>query len=348
MSECTCTTCVGQNTSILSVGTEWSLRDYLGAVAVRTNIGRMNYMVKPGLYAIGKPGTEATVFVTSNYKLTFDHVRRALKGIDAWLLVLDTHGVNVWCAAGKGTFSTDELCRRIEATGLDKVVTQRRLVLPQLGAVGISAHEVAERSGFTVSYGPVRARDIPAWIDAGGKKDEAMRTVTFSLVDRLVLIPVEITNAKNHALIMLAVAMVLAIIQCKGLAGLAPTFAGYATQLIGALLAGGILVPALLPWLPTKSFSIKGVFAGLAWIAAMALAAAGHSGNPFWTAFSGGWTLTGAFLTSAAIAAYTGLNFTGATVYTSQTGTMLETKCALPLIGASAAIGLVLQIIGAL
>jgi hypothetical protein len=348
MSETTCTQCTCQSAPITSVGTEWNLGDYLGAVAVRTNIGRMNYKVKPGLYAIGKPDAEATVFVTSNYKLTFDHVRRALNGFDTWLLVMDTNGVNVWCAAGKGTFSTDELCRRIEATGLSKVVTHRRVILPQLGAVGVSAHEVAKRSGFSVIYGPVRAKDIPAWLAAGGKKDEAMRTVTFGLIDRLVLIPVELTNAKNHILILLAVAMMLAIIQCKGLAGLAPTLAGYAAQLIGALFAGGILVPALLPWLPTKAFSVKGAFAGLTWMAAMALMAVGGAGNPFWSAFTGVWTLSGAFLASATIAAYTGLNFTGATVYTSQTGTMMETRRALPLIAGAAAIGLALQVVGAL
>ena len=37
--------------------------------------------------------------------MTVDLVRGDLAGVDAWLLVLETYGVNVWCAAGKGTFS---------------------------------------------------------------------------------------------------------------------------------------------------------------------------------------------------------------------------------------------------
>jgi hypothetical protein len=349
MSECTfAKTCSCQRDTVTPTGTEWSLKDYLGAVAVRTNIGRMNYKVKPGLYTIGKPDSNASVFVTSNYKLTFDHVRRALSGIDAWVLVLDTNGVNVWCAAGKGLFSTEELCRQIELTRLAERVSHKRLILPQLGAVGVSAPQVAEKSGFTVIYGPVRARDIPAWLAAGRKKDEAMRTVCFNLIDRLVLIPVEITNARNIALILLAIATMLAIVRCGGLPGLVPTFAGYAVQFLGALLAGATIVTALLPYLPTKSFSIKGATVGMAWAAVMALIAANHAGNAFWNAFSGGWTVAGALLTSSAIAAYTALNFTGATVFTSQSGTLLETKRALPLIGATAIAGLVLQIIGAL
>ncbi len=73
-------------------------------------------------------------------------------------------GVNVWCAAGEGTFGTDELVRRIEACQLNEVVSQRQLILPQLGAPGIAAHEVRKRSGFKVEYGPVRAADLPEYL----------------------------------------------------------------------------------------------------------------------------------------------------------------------------------------
>jgi hypothetical protein len=145
-----------------AVETDWALTDWLGALSVRLDIGRMNYRVSPGLYSVGHPDATAPVFVTANYKLSFDHLRRALRGLGAWLLVLDTDGVNVWCAAGKGTFSTEELCRRIESTGLGSVVSHRRLILPQLGASGVAAHTVAKATGFTVVFGPVRAEDIPA------------------------------------------------------------------------------------------------------------------------------------------------------------------------------------------
>jgi CO dehydrogenase/acetyl-CoA synthase gamma subunit (corrinoid Fe-S protein) len=73
-------------------------------------------------------------------------------------LILDTKGINVWCAAGKGTFGTDELVSRISKTGLSKIILHRKLVLPQLGAPGVSAHEVTKQTGFSVVYGPVRRR----------------------------------------------------------------------------------------------------------------------------------------------------------------------------------------------
>jgi len=65
---------------------------------------RMSYAISPGLYAVGNPTKESDVFVSANYKLSFDVLRRELKGFNAWILVLDTKGINVWCAAGKGTF----------------------------------------------------------------------------------------------------------------------------------------------------------------------------------------------------------------------------------------------------
>jgi CO dehydrogenase/acetyl-CoA synthase gamma subunit (corrinoid Fe-S protein) len=70
--------------------------------------------VNPGLYSIGAPDETAPVYVTANYTLSFDALRSALIEIDGYILVLDTLSVNVWCAAGKGTFGTEELVNRIE------------------------------------------------------------------------------------------------------------------------------------------------------------------------------------------------------------------------------------------
>ena len=145
----------------------WTRRDRLGTVKVRWGVGRMRYAVAPGLYAVGRPGANAPVLVTANYKLTFDVLRRAIAGLDAWILALDTKGVNVWCAAGKGTFGTAELAHRVEASRLDSVVRHRRLVVPQLGAPSVAAHEVTRRVGFDVVWGPVMAENLPSFLAAG-------------------------------------------------------------------------------------------------------------------------------------------------------------------------------------
>jgi hypothetical protein len=202
-----------------------NFRDHLGTVMVRLSLRRKNYMIRPGIYATGNPSETSDVFVTGNYKLSFDHLRKNLAGRNAWILVLDTKGINVWCAAGKGTFGTLELVRRIKSTRLSSLVTHRRIIVPQLGAVGISAHEVKTLTGdsssaspavnentgkritmagadfridtgFRVVYGPVRAADIGRFIENGYVSSAVMRKVNFTLKDRAVLIPVDFFNGK--------------------------------------------------------------------------------------------------------------------------------------------------------
>ncbi len=162
----------------------------LGAAAVRWGIGRRRYTVPPGLVAVGTPTPDSPLVVTANYQLSLDHVRWALEGMDGWVLVLDTKGINVWCAAGKGTFGTDELVARLESSGVAKVVGHKTLILPQLGAPGVAAHEVSRRTGFKVVYGPVYAKDLPAFLHAGMKATPEMRRVGFTLRERLAVVPV--------------------------------------------------------------------------------------------------------------------------------------------------------------
>lgn len=348
MSTCGCG-CGGHSQApegVLQAASRWGAIDHWGEIKVRLGAGRMRYRIAPGLYALGEPERTSPVFVTGNYKLSFDHLRRALAGVKAWILVLDTRGINVWCAAGKGTFGTDEVCRRIETVKLHEVVDHRRLILPQLGAVGVEAHRVAEKSGFTVVYGPVHAADLPAWIRNGGKKDEAMRRVRFGMAERLVLAPVEIANAKGHLLALAGVAFALALLRERNFGGgLTSVFGGYALLLLGVVLASAVLVPALLPWLPTRSFSIKGAVVGLAWGGGLGLLALRTPDNILWRALAGPWAFTGGVLLAGALAAYVGLNFTGASTYTSQSGTVLETRRALPAIGAAAVLGVIFQVI---
>jgi hypothetical protein len=182
-----------------SVATTLTAADRFGGALVRWRFRRSTYRVDPGLYAIGSPDEQSPVLATANYKLTFDLVRRTLEGRDAWLLVLDTRGINVWCAAGKGTFGTDELVRRLEASQVASVVAHGTVVVPQLGATGVSAPLVRRLSGFRVAWGPVRALDLPAFMDGEMRATPEMRRVRFPLRDRLVLVPVEFVGALGLA-----------------------------------------------------------------------------------------------------------------------------------------------------
>src|SRR5512134_1977370 len=54
------------------ISTRWGRSDRLGTFLARLSIGRMSYSVPPGLYAVGKPDPGSPVFVTANYKMSFD------------------------------------------------------------------------------------------------------------------------------------------------------------------------------------------------------------------------------------------------------------------------------------
>ncbi|MFA6384504.1 MAG: mercury methylation corrinoid protein HgcA, partial [Candidatus Omnitrophota bacterium] len=183
------------------ISTRWTFSDYAGMVKVRLDIDRMNYAVAPGIYAVGKPDRLSPVLVSANYKLSFDELRRQLGGLNIWILVIDTKGVNVWCAAGKETFSTLEICNRIGLTRLEKIVDTRKLIVPQLGAPGVSCRMVQAFSGFSVIYGPVRASDIKKYLASGMKADAGMRRVRFGFVDRLTVSWLELAMALKPLLI---------------------------------------------------------------------------------------------------------------------------------------------------
>jgi acetyl-CoA decarbonylase/synthase complex subunit gamma len=276
--------------------------DRLGTYKARWGIGRMHYTIEPGLYALGKPDRQSPVLVTANYKMSFDKLREALPGRDMWILVLDTKGINVWCASGKGTFGAMELVGRIKSTGLSQIVSHRELILPQLSGPGVAAHHVKKLSGFKVIYGPIRATDLLTFLDHRlkatpsyvGKSGEGWM------------------NALSH---------------------------GYfsALSLLTAILAGAVLTPLFLPWLPGRAFSIKGLSLGFLFTAVLMVF--------FWKD-----GITGAsrleilawFFLIPAVSAYLAMNFTGASTYTSLSGVRKEMRRALPLEIIGGIVGLIL------
>lgn len=315
------------------VSSAWTWRDRLGAVGVRLGFRRMRYAIRPGLSALGHPGPESPVFVTANYKLSFDHLRRALAGIDGWILALDTKGVNVWCAAGEGNFSTEELVRRLRDVQLDQVVSHRNLILPQLAAPGVNAFEATKLSGFRVVYGPVYARDLPRFLAAGCTATTDMRRVHFRWHERLAVAPLELVIHFKRALLAGLALALLAGISPAGFSWSRMTsLGGLALALwVAAYVLAGLLGPLLLPWLPMRAFALKGAALGAA-LAAAGLATFGASW-PFLRMAA--WLLLVATGTSFLL-----LNFTGCTTFTSPSGVRREVRWALPAQSAGAAIGL--------
>jgi len=339
------------------VKTRLNFRDILETAGARSGITRNSYSVAPGLYAVGEPDENSEVLVTANFKLTFDILRTSLhkvgrtelKGagrkrleqISAWILVLDTVGVNVWCAAGKGRFSTQELVRRVKSSGVEKVVKHRRLVIPQLSATGVRASDVKRLCGFSVTYGPVRAADIPEFLENGRKADADMRLVTFTFGERLILTPIELTIAIKPLLITGAALLLIS--------GIGPGFFSLQTVkerwwislvfLLTGLISGAVVTPALLPILPFKEFAAKGVITGALFsLCALYISSASSLGISAMVALS---------LFGTAVSSWLAMNFTGATPFTSPSGVEKEMKRFIPVQAGAVLISLFLWICSA-
>lgn len=298
------------------------------AIKARWGVGRMNYSLEPGLYALNNPDAASDVLVTANYKMSFDKLREALPGRNLWILVLDTKGINVWCAAGKGTFGTQELISKIENSRLKEIVSHRKIILPQLGAPGVAAHEVKKGTGFTVCYGPVKAGDLTAYLDNNFHVDDKMRTVAFPLKDRTVLIPIELVEViRPFSLLTLIFFFLSGLGGPGGYWSNLTDFGFFAVAALGgAVLAGAVLSPALLPYLPGRAFSVKGFFIG----AITAVALLYLRGMNFSTWPDRIEALSWIFIVPA-IASYLAMNFTGASTYTSLSGIKKEMRFALPI-----------------
>ncbi len=313
--------------------------DKAGGWKARWGMGRMSYIIEPGLYAVGSPGAKSPVMVSANYKLSFDVLRSSLPGLDAWVLVIDTKGINVWCAAGKGTFGTAEIVNRIALTKLHQVVEHRKIIIPQLGAPGVSAHEVKANSGFQVMYGPVRACYIKAFLEAGMKANKDMRRVKFPLADRLKLVGIEVTGSFKYFAWAAVGLLVLSGISKQFYSIKAVFTQGILAVIIlsAAYLSGTAAGPALLPWLPGRAFSLKGFWAGLAAAIGVLFILRGRLS---------GLEISGWLFIMPAVASFLLMNFTGASTYTSLSGVKKEMRIAVPLQSGFAIVGLTLWVAG--
>ncbi len=308
--------------------------DYAGTIGARLGINRNQYKIAPGLYCVGTPDSQSPVLVTANYKLTFDCLRKTLTSINAWILVLDTRGINVWCAAGKNLFSTAEVVHRANRSEVKKVVSHSRLILPQLAATGVAAHEVKKQSGFEVIYGPVRCQDLPNFLTNSFKSEPAMRKVTFNIIERIILTPVELAHLPKPTLWVLLAAFLISGIGIHVFSFSAAWLRGVMLVVAYAagILAGAVATPALLPWIPGRPFALKGAIMGV--LSAAAIVAL----------FRSDLQLLGALaliLWTTAVSSYLAMNFTGSTPFTSPSGVEKEMRKAIPLQAAALLLAMV-------
>ena len=140
---------------------------------------------KTGLIKIGRPDKNSPVLLTGNYHLTVMKVKRALRGQNVFLLVANSRGINVWCAAAGGHFTHHDVISALKLSNIESLDDHRSVNLPQLAACGIEAKVIDQRTGWKVKWGPVDIKDFPAYLANGQQKKTDFSVVRFPLLDRL-------------------------------------------------------------------------------------------------------------------------------------------------------------------
>ncbi len=151
---------------------------------VGTLLRFLPFSCKTGLIKIGNPDRNSPVFLTCNYRLTVERVKKSLKDMDCYLLVATSRGINVWCSATGGHFTNHDVISVLKTSGIEESVDHRTVVLPQLAAPGVEERVVKKKTGWKVVWGPVYAKDIPEFTKNNYKKTEKMREVSFPLRER--------------------------------------------------------------------------------------------------------------------------------------------------------------------
>lgn len=245
--------------------------------------------VEPRLYAIGRPDADAPVLVTGNYDLTVRRLLRDTQTLNAYLLIVNSAGINVWCASGGGYLSGDKVIAAVRASRLGQVVNHRRLILPQLCATGVDGNRITSETGWQVRWGPVYSKDIPIYLATEQQKDDNIRWVSFPFETRL-----------EMAIVMwgvwgLLLGAALLLINRRVF------WIGLGSSLFYYLLAG-----AFFPWLPGRDGFGKGVF--LALLSMVLVAIAGP--------WLGGWDALRTLNTAlgiGALALFAGADYQGGT-----------------------------------
>ena len=133
----------------------------------------------------GNPDRNSPVLVSGNYFHTVKRLQKAVEGIDCYILVACSAGINAWCAAGVCDFNEHKIADAVHAMDLADIVSHRQLILPQLAAVGIDLKKLNEESGFRGIWGPASLFDIPQFLERGKKATKDMRIVKSKLDEAL-------------------------------------------------------------------------------------------------------------------------------------------------------------------
>lgn len=289
--------------------------DYVKALICWLDSFKRTYAVEPGLYYTGnRYEHDSPLLVTANYHLTvFVLVRRLRRNVR--LLVVDTDSINVWCAAGKGTFCNDAIFAQMNRyeQHLPKDDRRLKLILPKLSLAGVDLPALRE-AGYDAIIGPVYGKDLPTYLSNEPYKDRDTDRVLFGLQSRLFTAPPGLLQTLKYGVTLL---LALWLVQQKW------QFALPVAGVLGLTAVLTIAYPVCFPYLPGKWFAVKGLSLAIVVSAALCALAAGglvSQGN-----------LITAILFTLASGMYFGQSYSGNSAVSNGTSVRKETARLLPV-----------------
>jgi ubiquinone/menaquinone biosynthesis C-methylase UbiE len=146
--------------------------------------------IEPGIYKSGNPNSKSPIIVTANYLFTYIRLMKDIQEIDAWVLCVDSRGINVWCAARGPDFGNKQIIEAVKASGIGKKTDSKTLYLPQLAAGGVAVPKLPKNTEDfpfrSVKYGPVWSKHLPQYLkDKPAKKPDFMKLAKFTLYHRM-------------------------------------------------------------------------------------------------------------------------------------------------------------------
>lgn len=226
--------------------------DYLKALVSWLNAFKHTYAVEPGLYYTGEVyDSDTPLLVTSNYGLTVFLVVRQIGTRNVRLLVVDTDGINVWCAAGKGAFSNAAILAQVNRypRGLLTDTKWLKMVLPKFGFAGVDLRSLRNEK-IRPLIGPLYAKDLPAYLAKTPLEDRETDRAVFGLQSRLFSWLPGLVQYMSYSFAIILIFLFVQLFWGR------PAPWGLVT--ITAILATAY--PVLFPWLPGQRFSVKGLW----------------------------------------------------------------------------------------
>ena len=145
--------------------------------------------IEPGIYQSGNPNSKSPILITSNYDYTYIRLMKKIQKIDAWVLCIDSNGINVWCGARGDNFGNKQLIEAVKATDIEEKTEHRKAILPQLSAGGVAIPKLINYTPnfpLKLYFGPIWAKDVPEYLEKKYKvKPKYMKNIKFSLLHRM-------------------------------------------------------------------------------------------------------------------------------------------------------------------